>query len=542
MPALMVQGVSSDAGKSFVVTALCRWLRRQGVSVAPFKAQNMSNNARVVVGGEIGSAQWLQALAAGAEPDLRMNPVLLKPESDTRSQVVVNGVADLELSNRPWRGRSVLLWPHVVAAYESLARDYDVVVIEGAGSPAETNLVASDIANMAVADLADAPVLLVADIDRGGAFAHLYGTWSLLAPAHQERVKGFVLNKFRGDPALLTPAPEDLESLCGVPTRAVLPWVDHALPDEEGPTPLAPRGAGPRVGVVFGPYASNLDEFVALQRSAQVRWIRSPRDLDEYGDLELLILPGSKHVAADLAWLEEVGLVPALRAHAERGTLLLGICGGLQMLGEHVESNVGAEGSARGLGLLPVTTTYDDVKRTRLTAMTFPDMGDSWSWLSGQRVEGYEIRFGETTPSGELSRTDRQLFFGNGNVLGVTFHGLFETPSVIASFGGRDVTSLECTFDVLADLVERHFDTTWLRGRLGLFSTGRSGGARKHAVAAPNTKASVDQFKVDQGGDAVDPGAASAPRDLSMALLAGFDALRNGRSSRGLTQLDERAN
>ncbi len=521
----MVQGVSSDAGKSFVVTALCRWLRRQGVSVAPFKAQNMSNNARVVVGGEIGSAQWLQALAAGAEPDARMNPVLLKPESDTRSQVVVNGVVDLELSNGPWRGRSALLWPHVVAAYESLARDYDVVVVEGAGSPAETNLVADDITNMRVADLADAPVLLVADIDRGGAFAHLYGTWSLLAPEHRERVKGFVLNKFRGDPTLLYPAPEDLEARCGVPTRAVLPWIDHALPDEEGPTLLAPLSADPRVGIVCGPYASNLDEFVALQRSTQVRWIRSPHELDELGGADLVILPGSKHVAADLAWLDEVGLASALRDRAARGTALLGICGGLQMLGQQVESDVGGEASAVGLGLLPIATTYEESKRTRFISMTFPAFEAPWSWLSGRRVDGYEIRFGVTEPVGELARTDRILFFGEGNVLGVTFHGLFEDPEVVRSFSGRGDTGREATFNTLADLVEQHFDTAWLRGRLGLFRAGESGRGRDAGFADPVGQQRVDRLGVDRSSEVEALRGVGVLADQSAALRVGLHAL-----------------
>jgi len=263
---IMVQGVSSDAGKSLIATALCRWLRRRGALVAPFKAQNMSNNARVVDGGEIGTAQWLQALAAGAAADVRMNPVLLKPEADTRSQVVVNGVVSRELTESPWRGRSTRLWPHVEAAYRSLAAEYDVVVIEGAGSPAETNLWADDIVNMRVAELAGAPVLLVADIDRGGAFAHLYGTWALLPPPWRSHIRGFLLNKFRGDAGLLAPAPAELERATGVPTVGVVPWIEHALPDEEGPTVGAPSGRSRRVCIVGGPYASNLDEFVRLQQ------------------------------------------------------------------------------------------------------------------------------------------------------------------------------------------------------------------------------------------------------------------------------------
>ena len=236
----------------------------------PFKAQNMSNNARVVDGGEIGSAQWLQALAAGVHPDTRMNPVLLKPESDIRSQVVVDGVVSGELTAMPWHGRSPRLWPHVTAALTSLTEEFEVVIIEGAGSPAETNLWPDDISNMAVADAADAPVALVADIDRGGAFAHLYGTWALLPPPWQARVEGFVLNKFRGDPGLLAPGPADLGAVTGVPTIGVVPWLDHALPDEEGPTPIAGPGRGRHVSIICGPFSSNLDEFTQLQRVADV--------------------------------------------------------------------------------------------------------------------------------------------------------------------------------------------------------------------------------------------------------------------------------
>ncbi|MEO0002417.1 MAG: hypothetical protein RLZZ22_109, partial [Pseudomonadota bacterium] len=229
---VMVLGTSSGAGKSWLATALCRHYARQGLKVAPFKAQNMSNNARVVAApggsGEIGSAQYFQALAARAEPEVRMNPLLLKPEADTRSQVVMLGQVDAELSAMPWRGRSEQVWPRIAQALDDLRAEYDVIVIEGAGSPAEINLMASDIVNLRVARAADARCLLVTDIDRGGAFAHLYGTWALLPEADRERIAGFVLNKFRGDAALLAPAPEQLEQLTGVPTVATLPmWWQH---------------------------------------------------------------------------------------------------------------------------------------------------------------------------------------------------------------------------------------------------------------------------------------------------------------------------
>ncbi|MFY9782327.1 MAG: cobyric acid synthase [Acidimicrobiales bacterium] len=464
MPALMVQGVSSDAGKSFIATGLCRWLSRQGISVAPFKAQNMSNNARVVDGGEIGSAQWLQALAAGVTPDVRMNPILLKPESDRRSQVVLDGKVDVALTEQPWRGRSRQLWPHVVAAYESLARDYDVIVIEGAGSPAETNLWQDDIVNMAVAELADAPVLLVVDIDRGGAFAHLYGTWALLPPEHQQRIKGFILNKFRGDPALLDPAPRDLEARCGVATIGVVPWIAHDVPDEEGPTLVESPTSGPRVGIVCGPYASNLDEFVGLQRSAQVRFVRSA---DEFEAFDLVILPGSKHVAADVQWLRDEGLEEKLRVSATARTPILGICGGLQMLGRRVDAVDGVEGSADGLDLLAVATTLEREKQTNDVTLVFSTMAPPWSWLNDQRVVGYEIHHGVTTPLASLSMSDQRLFFGVENVLGVYFHGLFENASVLEAFAGRPGGDRETAFELLADTIERHVDASVLRACLG---------------------------------------------------------------------------
>jgi adenosylcobyric acid synthase len=461
--ALMMQGVSSDAGKSLLVTAVCRWARRQGMSVAPFKAQNMSNNARVVDGGEIGTAQWLQAVAAGVPPDVRMNPVLLKPESDTRSQVVVNGVVDGALTAAPWRNRSSRLWPYVTEAYRSLADEFDVVVIEGAGSPAETNLWSSDIVNMAVADLADAPVALVADIDRGGAFAHLFGTWSLLPPKWRGRVEGFVLNKFRGDPELLAPAPDDLATATGVPTIGVFPWIEHGLPDEEGPTMVAGHGRGPRVAVVCGPYASNLDEFVRLQQVADVTWVRTAAGI---ADPDLIVLPGSKHVANDLAWLRATGLAGAVTEAAQRGTAVLGICGGLQLLGQRIEDPHQVEGAAEGLGLLPLVTHLEASKRTARTTVHTGPLAPPWSWLGGRQITGYEIRHGVTRAPREVQLVADGRAFGRDNVLGVYVHGLFEDPAVLRAFAGAVGTALETTCDELADAVDRHLDTTWLLRRL----------------------------------------------------------------------------
>lgn len=459
----MVQGVSSDAGKSLLVTALCRWAHQQGMSVAPFKAQNMSNNARVVDGGEIGTAQWLQAVAAGVHPDVRMNPILLKPESDTSSQVVLNGVANLEFTTAPWRDRASRLWPYVTEAFSSLSDEFDVVIIEGGGSPAETNLWSSDIVNMAVAELADAPVALVADIDRGGAFAHLFGTWALLPPEWQRRIEGFVLNKFRGDLDLLAPAPDDLETATGIPTIGVLPWLDHGLPDEEGPTILASSGAGPRVSVVCGPYASNLDEFVQLQQVARVDWVRTAAQLT---DADLIILPGSKHVANDLAWLRDTGLADAVSHAARDGMAVLGICGGLQMLGQRIEDPDRVEGAAEGLGLLPMVTRYETSKRTTQNTVCFGPLASPWAWLGECRISGYEIRHGVTQAPQDIEIATNGRAFGHSNVLGLYAHGVFEDPVVLTAFTGAVPTALGTTFDRLADAIETHFDTAWLLRRL----------------------------------------------------------------------------
>ena len=450
----MVQGVSSSAGKSLLVTALARALHRRGVDVVPFKAQNMSNNARVVSGGEIGTAQYLQALAAGVEPDVRMNPILVKPEGDTRSQVVVLGKADLELSRLPWRERRTALWPVAKQALASLQAEHDFVLLEGAGSPAEINLRDTDLANMRSAKAASARVLLVADIDRGGAFAHLYGTWSLLPEDERALITGFVLNKFRGDPALLPPAPEQLQELTGVPTVGVLPWLLHGLPDEDGAFVTARNGGGRTVAVVRYPTASNLDELKPLEQVAEVRWATSPADL---AGAALVVLPGSKHVAADLAWLKATGLASAIAAIE---TPILGICGGLQMLGRSIVDDAGVDGTAEGLGLLPVTTRFGAEKTTRATRTRFAELRDHWSALSGAELEGYEIRHGTTVADADVVEAlPDGLGYACGRVLGIAVHGMFERPELVrALLGAAPGSPLESVFDFLADAVEEHLD------------------------------------------------------------------------------------
>ncbi|MBV8249841.1 MAG: cobyric acid synthase [Comamonas sp.] len=474
----MVLGTSSGAGKSWVTTALCAWYRAQGYRVAPFKAQNMSNNARVVATpdghwGEIGTAQYLQALAAGCTPDVRMNPLLLKPEADTRSQVVLFGQVSEELTAMPWRGRSQHVWPQIAQALDELRAENEVVVIEGAGSPAEINLHASDVVNMRVARHCQAHCLLVADIDRGGAFAHLYGTWALLPEDEQQLIRGFVLNKFRGDASLLAPAPQMLEEKTGVPTVACIPMqFGHGLPEEDGVfDERGSAGAGQAVhttvAILAYPRLSNLDEFQPLLQVPGLRvvWARSPAQL---AAADWVILPGSKATAADLAWMRTQGLDAAVVAHANAGGRVLGICGGLQMLGEALIDLHGVDGNAAGLGLLPLVTLFAQDKLVQPTALTLPELQAPWQALGGAAVRGYEIHHGQTRLRDDMQVSAgakaRELLpgmlwqGGNPAVLGTYLHGLFENAAVIHALFGRAAPSLEQVFERLVQGVEQWFE------------------------------------------------------------------------------------
>ena len=497
---IMVLGTTSGAGKSWLTTALCRYYQRQGLRVAPFKAQNMSNNARVVASesgqGEIGSAQYFQALAARCVPDVRMNPLLLKPEHDTHSQVVLMGQVDEALSRMAWRGRSASVWPVIAQALDALRAENDVVVIEGAGSPAEINLSASDIVNMRVALHAQAACLLVTDIDRGGAFAHLYGTWALLPAQERALLRGFVLNKFRGDASLLAPAPQMLQDLTGVPTVATLPmWWQHGLPEEDGVFDMAPTlGAGAsslplkpdvRVCIVAYPRISNLDEYQPLKNVPGVRlqWVRSPSELAGLRADDWIILPGSKHTSGDLAWLRAQGLDAAVAQHAARGGAVLGVCGGLQMLGEALIDPHGVDGNAPGLGLLPLVTVFEADKTVRHSQSRFADSmagQGPWAGLAGVSVAGYEIHHGQTgqhvamQAAGDVAVEVLPGGLGwqnaAGNVLGLYLHGLFEdTAALQALFAARlnkPVPTLDTVFDGLADFIENHFEAGCLQALL----------------------------------------------------------------------------
>jgi adenosylcobyric acid synthase len=479
---VMVLGTNSGAGKSWLTTALCRWYVQHGYKVAPFKAQNMSNNARVVMGtkgndagGEIGSAQYFQALAARAMPDVRMNPVLLKPEADTHSQLVLMGKVSQELTPMPWRGRSELVWPTIAQALDDLRAENEIVVIEGAGSPAEINLHSSDIVNMRVALYAQASCLLITDIDRGGAFAHLYGTWALLPPVEQALIKGFVLNKFRGDAALLAPAPQMLQELTGIPTVATLPmWWKHGLPEEDGVFDDRSTASGQvhtTIAVVAYPRISNLDEFQALKNVQGVRlvWARTPADVQ---GTDWIVLPGSKHTSSDLTWLRGQGLDAAVVQHAAQGKRVLGICGGLQMLGEALIDIHGVEhaisGNAPGLGLLPLVTMFEPYKTVRHTQVQFAALPGEWQVLSGVTCQGYEIHHGQTRLRADMvnhGNTPTAAFPNDlgwcnaaGNVLGMYVHGLFENAAVLQALFGAQAQTLDAVFEGLASYIDLHFE------------------------------------------------------------------------------------
>jgi adenosylcobyric acid synthase len=474
--ALLVAGTTSDAGKSALVTGICRLLARRGVAVAPFKAQNMSNNSVVTLdGGEIGRAQAVQALACGLAPSVAFNPVLLKPGSDRSSQVVVHGRVDGTVSARSYQHRKAALLDVVTATLADLRRRFDVVICEGAGSPAEINLRANDIANMGLAQAADLPVLIVGDIDRGGVLAHLFGTLAVLDPADQARVAGFVVNKFRGDPTLLAPGLDQLAALTGRPTLGVLPWEERLWLDAEDSLsavadgvlgrPAPPLGSQwLRVAVVRLPRISNATdaEALAAEPGVAVRYVTEPSRL---ADADLVVLPGSKSTVSDLAWLRRTGLADAVLAHAAAGRPVLGICGGYQMLGKRILDPHRVEGGdAEGLGLLDLEVEFDVEKHLRNP--------ESTAW--GEPVRGYEIHHGRVVRSG-----DPHLLDGEGSdagaVLGTHWHGLLENdafrrallrraadqagrtgfvPAPATSFAAHRTAQL----DVLADLVEAHID------------------------------------------------------------------------------------
>lgn len=417
---IMVLGCTSDAGKSLIVTAICRLLANRGVKVAPFKAQNMSNNAAITEDGlEIGRAQYLQALAAKTSPSVLMNPVLLKPCAETASQVIINGKVDNHITQLPWMQRKSVVWPKVVSALEQLQQQYEQIVIEGAGSPAEINLREGDIVNMSVALACQADVYLVSDIDRGGSFAHLLGTWACLSAQEQKLIKGFVLNKFRGDPALLGNAMQWLEEKTGIPTVANLPYYRHQLPEEDS-FRLDNRWQPGciNVAILYYPYASNLDEFDALIHREDINLVA----VSQHSDLSLfdaLILPGSKNSGKSLQHLKQQQLDTEIQGFAETGKPILGICGGLQILGDKINDPLQIEdGDKQGLSLMPISTTITENKATKQKRQLW----------RGQLMDVYEIHHGETTANSKQveSFICEGLGWQMDNIYCTYLHGCFD--------------------------------------------------------------------------------------------------------------------
>ncbi|MBU6442611.1 MAG: cobyric acid synthase [Alphaproteobacteria bacterium] len=483
MTTLMVQGTTSDAGKSTLVTGLCRWLRRRNVRVAPFKPQNMALNSAVTVdGGEIGRAQAVQAQAAGLAPHTDMNPVLLKPNTDIGAQVIIHGRAIGNMDASDYHTYKTVAWNAVRASYDRLAAQYDVVIVEGAGSPAEINLRDRDIANMGFAEAVDCPVLLIADIDRGGVFAHLTGTLALLSESEQARVAGFVINRFRGDIALLEPGLDWLSSHTAKPILGVLPYLQNLHIDAEDALPREPmseKNAGAlRVVVPVLPRISNHTDFDPLRLHPQVDFRFVAPDAPP-PPADLIILPGSKSVRDDLAWLRAQGWETAIRRHLRYGGKLIGICGGFQMLGHAIHDPHGLEGaagSARGLGVLDMETRLEPAKQLCNVQGTLVE--------GGAAVAGYEIHAGVSTgaaleqPALRLGERHDGAMSTDGHIIGTYVHGLFDSPEAcgaLLAWAGLEApqtldlhTIREQAIERLADAVESHLDTALLDRLLGL--------------------------------------------------------------------------
>ncbi len=482
---LMIQGTTSDAGKSTVVTGLCRVLKRRGVRVAPFKPQNMALNSAVTEdGGEIGRAQAVQAQAAGLAPHTDMNPVLLKPNSDTGAQVIIHGRAIGNMEAAAYHDYKRVAREAVLASHQRLSMQYQMIVVEGAGSPAEINLRVGDIANMGFAEAVDCPVILVADIDRGGVFAHLVGTLALLSDSEQARVRGFIINRFRGDIALLQPGLDWLEERTGKPVLGVLPYLHglHLEAEDALPSPVYGRGAGGegklRVATPALPHISNHTDFDPLRLNPQVslHWV-APNEAPPAADW--VILPGSKNVRADLDWLRAQGWENYLARHLRYGGKLMGICGGLQMLGNAVHDPHGIEGapgSSKGLGYLDLSTTLLPHKQLRNVQGRLAQ--------GGMPVSGYEIHAGVSAGSAlqhpfallDEGRTDGAIS-EDGQIIATYLHGVFESPQACTALLEWAGLQAPVSFDYhalrernierLADALETHLDMRQVMQLLG---------------------------------------------------------------------------
>lgn len=483
---IMIQGTMSNAGKSLVAAGLCRVFYRDGLKVAPFKAQNMALNSFITREGlEMGRAQVVQAEAAGVEPSVRMNPILLKPTNDMGSQIIVNGEVWGQMSAQDYFAVKRQLLPEVMKAYDALAAQNDVIVIEGAGSPAEINLKNDDVfVNMGMARAAKSPVLLVGDIDRGGVFAQLYGTVALLDEEERAMVKGVIINKFRGDERILTPGLRQLEDLIHIPVVGVVPYVKLDIDDEDSLSERLTNGPAKLIdiAVIRLPRLSNFTDFRALEAVEGVS-VRYVARTGEFGEPDLVILPGTKNTMADLLWLRQSGLEGKVLRFSHAGGPVLGICGGYQMLGEALSDPLGVEqgGTVRGMGLLPIQTVFTGQKtRTRVNG-TFGTVAGMFSALSGQPFEGYEIHMGESeSPAALTAITDSITCAGHpdgcqqGNVYGTYVHGILDGDAVagaivraLAEHKGMDPDLLgrvsgqehkQQQYDLLAQTLREHMD------------------------------------------------------------------------------------
>lgn len=479
--AIMIQGTTSNAGKSLVAAGLCRVLMQDGYKVAPFKSQNMALNSFITEDGfEMGRAQVMQAEAAGIAPDVRMNPILLKPTSDKGSQVIVNGEVVGDMSARHYFDHKTELIPQIMKAYNSLSEEYDIIVIEGAGSPAEINLKAQDIVNMGMAKLADAPVFIVGDIDRGGVFAALAGTMLLLEEDEKLRVKGMIINKFRGDVSILEPGLKQLEDIVHVPVVGVLPYLKINVDDEDSLTDRFEQSRTPAlidIAVIRFPRISNFTDFNPLEyiEGVSLRYVGS---VSELGNPDLIILPGTKNTMADLLWLRQSGLEALILKHASNDKPIFGICGGYQMLGFTLKDpdNVEHGGEMSGLGLLDGDTVFETQKvRTRVTGK-LNSVGGIFKGLSDIEYEGYEIHMGKTS--------NNDIIVNNGNVYGSYIHGIFDRDCVskvivesLLNTKGLDFSAIKTfniadykneQYDILADAMRAAIDMKYVYELLGL--------------------------------------------------------------------------
>ena len=430
----MIQGTMSGAGKSIITAGLIRVLIEDGFRAAPFKSQNMALNSFVTADGrEMGRAQVVQAAAACMEPSSDMNPVLIKPMGDTTSQIIVNGRPVGNMTASEYFGMKRKLIPDILASYERLSEKADVIIMEGAGSPVEINLRDNDIVNMGLAALVDAPVMIVGNIDPGGVFAQLLGTYELLEKKERERVRGFIINRFRGDKSLLMPGLKQFGDYCPVPFAGVVPFMDLDLDDEDSVScRLANRFKRDdgeediRIAVVKLPFISNHSDFTVFYSLpfAGIYYASSPEELE---GADLIILPGTKNTIRDLEWLKRSGMKERILAEAKKGTLIIGICGGFQMLGERISDPdlVEGGGSAEGLSLLPVSTIFSENKTQKQVKTVLGDPGGEFSLLSGAKIRGYEIHMG-VMEGEEISPVTV-----NGNVLGTYIHGFFDPPELL---------------------------------------------------------------------------------------------------------------